>query len=335
MRIFGVCVMAMMVALSGCCNEYKPVTHPDAVRRLGGTVAVEYLPSIDRITYFGPVEAPNLLHVRSLRQRPKADGSYTFFGGAYTWIAPQSGPYGWVGADGNQSPWPPDPAMDIGPGGSCWRGEVPLGVEFRVKQDVYCSPPTRMGLAPTSHFAFTSDSCLELTHSLENKGSGSRLAGAWINTAASNDHTLAVRAPFGSEVWAWEGKDSKPLTDLMSQPNERGWALIDLSKANWEGGIKFYIQPGAVGGETKVDIAQWFGGYWMYRSQEDCGAEDFALLRENGEGPVAVYIQPGAEPIIEAELYGRLVNLAPGQTERWTETWRVIEAATPDVSVLP
>lgn len=331
MRTFGVCVMAMGV-MAGCASERaaqverKPVTRADATRLEGKEIAVEFSSAIDRYTYFGPKNGPNLLHVTAMDRSPSADGSYVFFGGAYTWIAPQNGPNGWLAADGSPSGWPPDPAMDVG---KTTRVRVMPG------SCIDANPVNRMGLVERKTLSVSDQDVAHVVFELANSGPSDRVCGAWINTAASNDHMLAVRAPFGTEVWAWEEKDSMPLTDLMSQPNEDGWVLIDLSKANWEGGIKFYIQPGAVKGETKVDIAQWYGGYWMYRRQKDCGAGDFALLRENGEGPVAVYIQPGAEPIIEAELYGRLVNLALGQSERWTEEWRVIEAATPDVSVLP
>lgn len=335
MRVFGVCVMAITGAMGcgGCAKdraesvEVKAVTRADAARIEGKKIAVEFSSAIDRYTFFGPKDGPNLLYVTAMERAPAADGSYTFFGGAYTWIAPQDGPSGWIGADGNQSPWPPDPAMDVG---------ATTRMDVTTEWCVVTNPVNRMGLEERKILRMIPDeSAAVVVLELVNSGTTSRMSGAWINTAASNEHKIAVRVPPGSEIWAWEGKSAEPLKRIMSAPDADGWALIDLAKANWEGGIKFYIQPGAVNGETKVAIAQWYGGYWMYRCQEDCGAEDFALLRENGEGPVAVYIQPGAEPIIEAELYGRLVNLAPGKSERWREWWYVIKAAMPDVSVLP
>lgn len=331
MRIFGVCVMAMSV-MAGCASERsaqverKPVTRADATRMEGKKIAAEFSNAIDRYTYFGPKDGPNLLHVTAMDRAPAADGSYTFFGGAYTWIAPQSGPNGWLAVDGSQSAWPPDPAMDVG---KTTRVRVMPG------SCIAANPVNRMGLVEGKTFMVSDEDVAHVVFDLANSGTGDRVCGAWINTAASNEHKLAVRVPLGTEMWGWQGKSAEPLKGIMSAPDKDGWALVDLAKANWDGGIKFYIQPGAVGGETKVDIAQWYGGYWMYRRQKDCGAGDFALLKENGEGPVAVYIQPGAEPIIEAELYGRLVNLAPGKSEWWTEEWRVIDAATPDVSVLP
>ena len=58
-------------------------------------------------------------------------------------------------------------------------------------------------------------------------------------------------------------------------------------------------------------------------------------LRENKEGPVAVYIQPGDEPIIEAELYGPISDLAPGSETRVVERWRVIGAEQARTAMLP
>ncbi|MEM1424697.1 MAG: hypothetical protein AAGH64_11940, partial [Planctomycetota bacterium] len=57
-----------------------------------------------------------------------------------------------------------------------------------------------------------------------------------------------------------------------------------------------------------------------------------------GEGAVAMYIQPGTETdpwIIEAELYGPIVDIPAKGTHSASEFWTLIASPEPDTSVLP
>ncbi|MDX2116180.1 MAG: hypothetical protein SFZ24_11270, partial [Planctomycetota bacterium] len=76
---------------------------------------------------------------------------------------------------------------------------------------------------------------------------------------------------------------------------------------------------------------------WLHRSAHaHIAPADLERLRQAGEGPVAVYIQPDrTSPIIEAELYGPLVDIAPGSATVGVENWRIIVAQTPDAAALP
>ena len=68
-------------------------------------------------------------------------------------------------------------------------------------------------------------------------------------------------------------------------------------------------------------------------------AEEIATLRDAGEGPIALFIQPGRskgeETIIETQLYGSLVTLESGEQTSTTETWKLIKAKGRSTKMLP
>lgn len=260
-----------------------------------------------------------MLETRGLERRPDPEGGYTFFGGCYTWSAPQNGPLGWKSAEGESVNWPPDPAMDRGPARIAGRSRSSLTM---------VGPRGRSGLLERTEFALREDGAGELRVSLRNEGDEARVAGAWVNTAAGKDDVIALWAPEGTGLRGWDEASAGRLEAIMEPPTASGWARVDLRKASWEGGIKVYVEAATGGGPSR--IAVWRGGYWFVRTGAAMNASAIERLREMGEGPVAVYIQPGGaaddDGIVEMELYAPVEKIAPGEEARWSEAWRVIPA---------
>lgn len=321
-----VCVVGL---IGGCARGPEAVTSPFAQRLEHAGLAVEVMPSIDRFTYFGTFDGPNMLHVVGLDRGRPGDGSYTFFGGCYTWVSPQSGPLGWRGADGELMAWPPDPAMDVGPA----RRTARTSASVRMS-----GPVMRSGLTQHKTFTLVDNAVATLAYTLRNEGSAPVTAGTWINTAVDPRAVIAVRTA-GVELVGWDAFAAERVRSIMSGPDAKGWSTIDVSAASWDGGAKvwFVPPPGA-----PVDIAVWrsggrAGGYWLHRELPAMSAEEIARLREVGEAPMAVYIQPGGdgEWIVEAELYGPVGTIAPGESWGATERWRMVSARRPETGVLP
>jgi len=326
--VLGAAATVGVGSVPGCAGSPhgEPVTHPRAERLQASGLAVEYMASIDRYTFFGPAEGPNLLHVVGVDREVAPDGAYTFFGGCYTWVSPQGGEAGWRDSSGALVPWPPDPAMDVGPAYRTGR----TADSFTMR-----TPASRMGLVEEKTFRITGERTAELTYTLHNRGERTVLAGAWINTAVGPKDRLALRLGPGSEVWGWQGMEGAPLVRLGGEPDERGWVVIDPSRVDWRGGIKFYVSPGAgEDGQRRPEIAVWREGFWLHREQTARDESGYALLREHGEGPVATYLdRDGA--LFEAELYGPLAHVPPGGSRTATEVWRVIPSKMPTSAALP
>lgn len=318
----------------GCAKERAApsASDMDRTRVEFGGLAAEFIPAIDRMTFFG-VGSGNLLHTTGLDRPLPDDGSYRFFGGCYTWIAPQKPAAGvargWVDAQGGPRDWPPDPAMDVGP---------VRRVAYDARSFTVLGPETRSNLQESKAFVLLAPDLAELRYTIRNRGAESAVAGCWINTAASLEDRIAVRLPAGSEIVGWDATNVERFRSILAAPDARGWALAELPKAAWDGGIKVYIHP-ATDAPSRVEIAVWRAGAktWLHRSMGLISPADAARLRAAGEGPVAIYIQPnaGKDPIIEAELYGPIADIAPASDTTAIERWRVIPSASPDRSVLP
>lgn len=311
-------VAAGGVVAAGCTTVDAPW---DAQRVQGDAIAVEFRPSIDRFTYIGPVDknGPNLVFVQHQHQKPAANEAYTFYGGCYTWIAPQAGPLGWRDATGAERAWPPDPAMDVGPA-----TVERIGAEgFRIT-----TPIGRTGLREIKELRIEGPSAAVLEFTVQNTTTGLVTAGPWVNTAVVPGSVIAVRMTPATDVWGWNEESIARFRSVMRFIDGTGWAIVEPDSAEWEGGIKVYL-------DAAPEIAIWREGYWLHRVQT---ARDDGRLRRVGEGPVALYIQPaqGAEvAIVEAELYGRIADIPPMGSHAGTERWTVIPSATPDVSALP
>ncbi len=318
--------LACAATLGGCATDYltEPVTSEEALRLQNGTIAVEALPELDRFTYFGPVLGPNLLFVQSLEQSPPADGAYTFYGGCYTWVGPQNPVEGihpgWVDAAGESRPWPPDPAMDVGPAAMVGRSSNSLTT---------LTPTSVMGLKERKRFELVSEWAARLTFTVQNVGDERVEAAPWINTAVPPGAVAAVPYQEGiTEIWGWDEDSVARFRSILRPDEATGWAIVDLPAADWDRGIKVYL-------DSQPEIAVWRNGWWLHRSQRhDAGAR----LRTLGEGPVAMYIQPagagGEAPVIEAELYGAPASLPPYTSAATVETWRLIDSPEPDLSAL-
>jgi hypothetical protein len=202
------------------------------------------------------------------------------------------------------------------------------------------SEPVMLGGAEAEAGAETTPDAAEPTRVAEADLGGAAAAGAMAGDAgevaeAIEQADAAVRAQRAAalrpRVWAWNGESPDPLIDIMEGPDANGWFLIDLTRAEWQGGTKFYL-------DAPTTIAVWVpekknreSGYWFVREQ--AVPVDSARLIENGEGPVAFYIDPGSE-LIEAELYGPITDIEPGAAAQTRERWSVHPAATPSTSFI-
>lgn len=301
----------------GCVSAPEPVSNEDAWRVEANGLAVEYLPRADRYTYFGPEKGPNLMYAVGLDRLPPADGSYTFYGGCYTWVAPQHGPAGWAGYGGEPLPWPPDPAMDVGPGYRSGRS---------LPSATVTTPRQRSGVREVKRFELMGPDAAELWCTLVNAGDVTVERGAWVITACPPDGAIAVRAPAGTPLRGWDDVSVDRLLSVLSEPDEHGWRVLDLEDVDWEGGVKVYI-------DGPAELAVWREGWWLHRRQL---AEDVDSLLAHGEGPVALYLQPSdsGPPIFEAELYGPIVAIEPGGEHTSVETWRLVESPKPKTEAL-
>lgn len=350
-RIAGVTVLVMTTPMltNSCANAPDRAAretirvHADA----GGTdleiaasgVRARFSPRIDRLVFFGP-DAPNqaavnLLHTQDLDRSPAADGGYTFFGGAYSWWAPQNGEKGWIGADGSLKNWPPDPAMDTGPSVLTARSERSITV---------VGPVQRSGLREDKTFRITGPNTAEFSSTLVNTTDRVITAGTWLNTAVAppRDGAISViafklwpRRPGSilgpNKVRGAMGTDAEGrFRGALDAPAENGWAALPLTKATWVEGIKVYVDTES----APAEIAVWRDGWWLHRRLTTGDRASTQRLRELGEGPVAAYINPGLG-IIEAELVAPIVDIPPGGSTTAVERWTLIPSATPDVGVLP
>lgn len=325
----------LLAACSSSPKPVAPVSQAEKERIARHGLAAEFIPSIDRLTFFGRERGSNMLHLSSLERDVPTDGSYTFWGGCYTWVSPQRGVEGvipgWVGEDRvTPQDWPPDPAMDVGPARRASREAGSFG---------FIGPDHRTGLREEKTFRIVARDVAVFEYTLHNRGAAARSAGTWTNLAVSRNDVIAVRLTGSTRIHGWDESGTERLRSIMGEPDARGWALINLRRAKWDGGIKVYFSPAPGEAAREVEIAVWRRnvGAWLYRSLGRMTAEDAAMLDAAGEGPVAVYIQPKGDdgPIIEAELYGPIREIPPDSSATTRETWRIIPALRAETAALP
>jgi hypothetical protein len=326
MVLRSVAVMTAAVGLFGlgCAAPYAKDAYscPQPVTIEAAGLRAQWSPYIDRCTWFGASGGANMLHTVELEREPPADGAYTFFGGCYTWVAPQNGPLGWKTIDGAPQAWPPDPAMDIGP------ARV-TGISHNFITTT--GPRQISGLIERKTLSLDYNLQAVFIYVLRNESAHAVVAGPWITTAVAPDDLIAVRMPSGVTMRGWDGSSVERFQSILGEPAANGWALVDLSKARWEGGVKVYIDSP---GPARAELAIWRAGHWFLRRGAELSAQDVARLREVGEGPVALYIEP-ANSIVEAELYGQVTDIAPGEETAVTEQWNLIAAPRGDLTALP
>jgi len=327
----------LTLAVSGCSNVHTDLyllpdqpsstglrgelTRPDAVRIGRGQLVIEYSPDLDRVTLVGVRKGPNLLHTVGLEREPAEDGSYTFYGGGYTWVAPQGGEHGWVDADGELSEWPPDPAMDSGPSVIVGRTPTKMVVE---------GPVSLSGLRQRKSIGLSAPYEATIEYELINESGETRRRAHWINTAVSPDAVIALKMRDGEQVaqlYSDAPEGTEVLLSHLGPIGDDGWALLKLSDLDLPDGLKVYT-------DGPAEIAVWVPnpdwllskGFWLHRSlAEPLTIEQRSELRAIGEGPVAVYLNTGME-LFEAELYGPVVDIEPGESAVSIEVWRVYEA---------
>ena len=313
--VLALAVLALWLApLSGCAGPIAgagdPLTHPDAVRLQDSGLAAEILPRLDRVTYFGPAGGPNMLFVTGLDREPDGGGGYTFYGGAYTWVSPQADELGWRDEAGAERDWMLDTAMDRGP-----------ARVLRATDDeaVFLTPESRAGLRERKTLRLTGPRTAEFVYELENLTGEWLRRGTWTNTAVGADWRIAVRLP-NAEVWGWNDESIAQMRSLVAQEHD-GWARLDVGRGSWDGGGKTYL-------DSTPEIAIWTDGWWLHRRILE--PVDAAALRAVDEGPVALYIDvpdaPGDTPVIEAELYGPLLEVPAYGSITTTETWTLIRS---------
>lgn len=335
----------LTLTLSGCSNVHTDLyllpdqpsstglwgelTRPDAARIGRGQLVIEYSPDLDRVTLIGVRKGPNLLHTVGLEREPAEDGAYTFYGGGYTWVAPQGGQHGWTDADGELSEWPPDPAMDSGPSVIVGRTSTQVVVE---------NPISRSGLRQRKSIGLAATHEATIEYELINESDQPLRRAHWINTAVAPGGIIALKMKDGDEVaqlYADTADGAETLSSLLGPIGDDGWAILRLSEVELSGGLKVYT-------DGPAEIAVWVAnpdwlmskGFWLHRSlAEPLTIEQRNELRAIGEGPVAVYLNTGLE-LFEAELYGPVVDIEPGETAVSTEIWRVYEAPSPQTMFL-
>ena len=292
-------------------------------------VEMVYRSDIDRLVSFRALGGPEMLFTQLLDQPAQPDEAYTFYGGAFTWTAPQNGDLGWVGPDGSPRAWPPDPAMNIGP----------ARITDTVNALTTETPVSRLGLVERKTFAPVHNGA-EVSFTLANTLDRPVTAGTWINTAVHDDALVAVRLVGPDALASLRGWDRQAIDRFISILDRQGngWAIVKLNEAAWDGGIKVYV-PRTVG--ELPTIAVWRDGQWLVRTQRVTEAATQTVGRRTtlGEGAVAMYIQPGDDQspwIIEAELYGPIVDIPANGEHGASETWRLIDAPDgPDTALLP
>ncbi|MCK4873133.1 MAG: hypothetical protein KAS72_10440 [Phycisphaerales bacterium] len=306
------------LAMTGC--AYKDAPYPKnpsdpghAIRIQQAGVVLEYRADLDRVIFFGPVGGPNLLHTVELHRTPADDGSYTFYGGGYSWIAPQRGDFGWTDEAGDPKDWPPDPSVDRGP---------MRVIERALGSITMQGPVTRSGLREHLTIAFVSTHHVDFIRAIENTTDQPVTAAVWSIAAVRPGDVIALRNAAMANLWSPDNAHVKLFESVAIGCD--GWMTIATGNLPWQDGIKVYADSNPV-------VAVHTQGWWLLRQ----GVErDDGALRSVGEAPVALYIHPGLG-LIEAELYSPLEMIEPGERITFTEHWSLIPSSQPNTDVLP
>ncbi len=315
--------MLLLTAGTGCTHDQGAFTNALLIENHPADLILEYDAERDRIVRFGPINGPNLLETRDLDVVPNSDGEYTFFGGMYTWVAPQNG---WVNQQGGLHNWPPDPAMDRGP---CTLN-IDSGDGILIE-----GPVLRSGLQQTKRISISDDGICTIAHALHNTTNTTQHAGIWSITAAKTGSTIAVR--LDSDNWFVE----EPGVSLDSELNNALWAAVanevgpwivfdtgtDLSNAQVDSdSFKAFVNRA-----PSTQIAIWSDGYWLVRSADP--PDIFSSLSEVGESSIEIYGHFGLN-LFEAELLSAYQSIPPGEMITWTETWQIVPSDSPDPAAM-
>ena len=297
LKCLFVSVAAAAVLLVGCGQGGRSLIELSR----GGTFVV-YDPQTDRIIHFGPTGGENLLYTTpNIFQPPDPDG-YVFRGGSYTWVAPQSC---WVGPDGRIDGWPPEPAMDRGPMKVLSAGDDHLRA---------VSPEMRLEMREEKSISLDADGTLKLTVTLLPTGPKPPQAAGWCLMAAPPGCIVAV--PRGQA----RSSPEKLLSEFNAASTEQGgWLLTDTNKIKGVGKVFIDVAP---------VVAVWNKGYWFVRAGTDADA-----ARPPGESAVELYFAL-SDKLVEVELVGPYRLVLSDGSNRWNESWHIIEAKSPSTEPL-
>lgn len=292
----------ILMAGGGCASRPNDDTW-QTLDAMGTEVA--YDADRDRIVDLRLRNRPNMLHTASLDQPPRSGEEYTFYGGHYSWIAPQAA---WIDGDGALRNWPPDPAMDRGPMLVTRHTDRFLAVE---------GPVTRLGFREEKVIEILDQGVVGVEHQLTNETNTMRAGAVWSNTAVPPGAVIAVPKPAdGTIIFDRDVETAQPLWEAITE--EFGnWILIRTDRkaaeaaAAWGGELKVFIA-------AAPQIAVGHDGYWLVR--RGWPWDDAGSLATVSEAPVEVYLNFGLE-LFEAELLGPHVTLAPGESTTFSEVW--------------
>ncbi|GEM_PF-6250078 len=292
----------------GCYGPYKPRMHQ---RIIGSGLVAEYDTTHDRLIRFGPRGRYNLLWVKDLDEPAAPSDEYTYYGGMFSWVSPQSA---WADAKGNPKPWPPPLAMDAGP---------TLATLHGLNEFEAVGPVLDSGLQEIKSLQLGRDQYgprALVTNGLKNTTDQPQWGGIWLSTAAVPGSVIAVITPEGDrEITLSNHPGAQEVWDNITKTRSR-WTLIRTKR---------YYGFLGMGGTFKATvpsdrvIAIHRRGYWFVRIGEPWTPESDPTLTEAGQGPVEVAVN-FARLRHEAALLGPISEIAPGQTSQYRERWYII-----------
>jgi len=312
--------LALLLTLTTACSTS---TIP-GTKLQHNNLTLRYDTNRDRILYLGPTQGPNLLETRNLNQPPDPNGNYTFFGGAYTWIAPQNQ---WRDTTGNLKNWPPDPLMDRGPTTITNQSENQLKIT---------GPETRDHLIESTTITIVDSSTITIRHILKNTGTKTIQRAVWSTTAIPPGATIAVNKTsdnlFDStqKFFRLDNQNSKPLWNQVARTTSEWFTikttLPDPTEKPSPDSFKVFFDR-----VNATQIAYWSRGYWLLRTAEP--PDIFRSLQTVGESSVEIYANFGLQ-LFEAELLSPLQPIAPQKQIAFEETWKIIPSKTPNLETL-
>lgn len=344
--IVAMCIMLSMVivvsGLSGC------NCHVNSVQTISSAgLSVTYDSNIDRIIYFGIKKHHNLLYTTNLNKEPDYKGDYTFYGGLYSWIAPQSN---WLNETGDaKQDWPPDPVIDRGPTFVDELGLTRFAATGPVSKRSGLREHKSVEILPNIYQIDNNEyRVAEIRHRIENISDEIKQVSIWTISAVEIGSVIAVPLPVvNSELDANDGNtirldsiESIPLWNLATAARDEQGNIID--NGNWATVLTGFRKPKLRRNNIQKDsfkafipgkpvIATWNKGYWLLRVGEQI--DDSGKLWQAGEAQIEIYVNYGLK-IFEAELCGPLVDLQPGGSTEFVERWYVIKSDTMDFRVL-
>ncbi len=303
----------------GCAGPHKPRT---CQKIIGAGLVAEYDSNRDRLIRFGPRGInTNSLYVNDLDRQPSPSGQYTYFGGMYSWVAPQSA---WTDPTGKPQPWPPAFGMDIGP---------TLVTRHGLNEFEAIGPVLDSGLQEIKSVQLGRDHYgprALVTNGLKNTTDEPQWGGVWLSTAAIPGSVIAVITPdHDHRVQLSAHPNAQQTWDNVTRHRSR-WTLIRTKRYYW------WLDKGSTFKATLDSdrvIAIHRRGRWLLRIGEPWTPDSDATLAESGEGPVEVAVNFGAQ-MHEAALLGPIAEIAPGETTRCRERWYIIPGVASRVKQL-